>query len=365
MYCRRFLRCLLIIIQILLLTHLSIYISPTKADESYDATLRSIYPALGPKSGGSRILLVGNGYGQGHVHGCYFAETYVKGYVLSTTEMECITPMREIESELHVYLACQEDIQCNDKLVYTFHDEVKVNQIIPNSGWAQGETVVNVYGSGFIFSPSLCCKFGHTILPGSFVSTTEITCVSPPYKAGKVEVTVSNNCVEFSSNGVQFHYLAEVQLTSIIPSYGKLSGSTVIILNGEGLHWNSSLMCRFGTMIVAAQITDFDSIGCTSPLTSEAGIVSFEISMNGIDFTFSGLSYEYVEDIVMTSVSPALGPKSGYSTVIISGYHFRASSELKCKFGETLVSGRFVSESQIDCISPVYIPVSFVDKEQK
>lgn len=217
---------------------------------------------------------------------------------------------------------------------------------------------VRIVGSGFVYSSHLRCKFGSIVASAAFVSSNEVICNSPPNKAGVVDIAVSNNGVEFSSTKLQFYYREVARVTSIWPTYGKVSGGTTVILNGEGLTSNPSLVCRFGTVITKASMPDLDSISCASPSSQEVGTVTIDISVNGIDFTSNGLSYEYIEDAVMISISPALGPTSGGTLVTINGFNFRGSQYLGCKFGEMLVEGRFVAENQIECRSPPHEEVS-------
>lgn len=58
-----------------------------------------------------------------------------------------------------------------------------------------------------------------------------------------------------------------------------------------------------------------------------------------------------------------MGPIQGGTKVIAVGSNFRDTGNLTCMFNETVVQGKFLSTSEIECISPTvdkpgYVPLS-------
>ena len=70
----------------------------------------------------------------------------------------------------------------------------------------------------------------------------------------------------------------------------------------------------------------FDStvrIVCTSPPNDNINVpISFEVSLNGVDWTTSGFTYSYYNEPEIGSIIPDAGPSRGGTTMIIKGRNF-------------------------------------------
>jgi hypothetical protein len=73
--------------------------------------------------------------------------------------------------------------------------EHNISHIVPINGPTYGSTVVTVYGTYFFDSSWLRCRFGTATerVLATWVSTTEVMCVTDPQSASRVEVEVTNN----------------------------------------------------------------------------------------------------------------------------------------------------------------------------
>ncbi|GMI47773.1 hypothetical protein TrCOL_g5854 [Triparma columacea] len=61
----------------------------------------------------------------------------------------------------------------------------KVNELSPSNGIGGGNTTIQVLGEGFFRNAgNITCQFGEKTTPGVFVSSSSITCVSPPVDMG-------------------------------------------------------------------------------------------------------------------------------------------------------------------------------------
>jgi hypothetical protein len=78
--------------------------------------------------------------------------------------------------------------------------------------------------------------------------------------------------------------------------------------------------CKFGEKIVRAEFDSTVRIVCSAPPSSELGVeLAFDISLNGIDWSNSGLKFTYYEQPLLTSISPDCGPESGGTPIYILG----------------------------------------------
>ena len=73
--------------------------------------------------------------------------------------------------------------------------------------------------------------------------------------------------------------------------------------------------CRFGDKIVRATFESTVRLVCPSPPSEAKMGISFEVSLNGVDWTDSKLTYSYYEEPVINSVFPDAGPASGGTEV--------------------------------------------------
>ena len=79
--------------------------------------------------------------------------------------------------------------------------------ILPRSGPVSGGTKVMLYGSNFVQTGQLVCKFGDVVSAGGYVSNTTMYCFAPSVSSAKtVTLEVSSNGVEFSKSRMRFTF---------------------------------------------------------------------------------------------------------------------------------------------------------------
>ena len=93
------------------------------------------------------------------------------------------------------------------------------------------------------------------------------------------------------------------------------------------------------------------------------GLVSLEVSNNGVDFSSSGTTVEARPPVLVTGMFPPAGPASGHTVVNIYGSQFYdAGVPVQCKFGEVMQSvAELVNQSHVRCASPPYAGAWVVD----
>jgi hypothetical protein len=76
----------------------------------------------------------------------------------------------------------------------------------PREGPVVGGTRVILIGANFLDTKKIKCKFGNQIIAGTFISSSEIECISPPSpKAGYVQLSVSTELDQYATP-LQFLY---------------------------------------------------------------------------------------------------------------------------------------------------------------
>jgi hypothetical protein len=90
---------------------------------------------------------------------------------------------------------------------------------------------VTVYGWEFFDSTLLQCRFGtNTRVPGQFISSTEVLCVSNTHTPGVVALEVTNNNQDFTTLGFSYTY------DRTFPSVGRFGNLTMLTLFCSSCH---------------------------------------------------------------------------------------------------------------------------------
>jgi hypothetical protein len=151
------------------------------------------------------------------------------------------------------------------------------------------------------------------------------------------------------------------------PSSGLTKGGTFVEVIGTWFRYMPEYgivpHCRFGNKIVRAHYDSSVRLVCQSPAsTNTTARLSFEISLNGIDWTNTGFEYSFYEEPIMTSIAPDMGSIAGGDEIYIKGEKFTNntdSNEFKCRFTPInlhipprIVNAHFINSTTIMCPSP-------------
>jgi hypothetical protein len=323
----------------------------------------SLSPETGPREGGTRLEVRGV-VGVDLSPMCEFTFIPVGGSVLSESTQErsgfvsCMTPSAPLGAEGASVRILGDTLQDTQGLVFSYEDAIELRDLVPSDGLTHGGTRVEIVGANF--NPaSLVCRFGDIFVrPHSdTINSTYAQCESPPALPGvsQVFIEVSNNLVDFTSVGLVFQYRQPLTLDSLSPRSGPLEGGTIVHL--QGLGFSGHVSCKFGSVgTVAALIETESSARCVSPPARFSGRVSLEISFNDVDFTPSGMYFEYMSLLSISSMHPSLGPESGGTIVHLVGAGF--SPNMICEFGSSRYRSplQHISSTSASCTTPQMPP---------
>ncbi|GLE05144.1 hypothetical protein PINS_up014132 [Pythium insidiosum] len=212
---------------------------------------------------------------------CRFETVIVRGFILSATTAQCVTPLQEKP------LLARVDLSLNavDFDVYAGRFEFVPDtssrfQLVPSFGFVGGGTLVHVMGPVNSFDPLkiYTCKFGGLIVTAEAVNTTHVSCRSPPAPPGDAAVRISHNGIDYSAFNLSYKYEDPLFVTRIFPVGGDIEGGDTIDVYGgnfavmERSRWRGSvgsagrsLMCRFGDVVVDATIVSPTNARCVVP----------------------------------------------------------------------------------------------------
>jgi hypothetical protein len=320
------------------------------------ASVTAISPTHGPEDGGTVVTVFGIHFVASKDLVCKFGlvRTRVVEFI-SSTEIICIAPPAPtIGTTWGTFVEI-----ANDNLTFTGNAEkftydprVLIFDISPKSGYTRGGSRVMLYGTNFRNYLGLTCKFGTIDVPGYYISQSEVECISPLQVNDDVEVEVSLNGEDFSFSRRSFSYTETPTVSKIWPLSGPAwAGGTLVTVMGTAFSNTQHLSCRFGQLVVPAMQVSNAKMACRSP-AAQPGLVSFEITTNGLDFSTSNMRFLYHTDVSVAYVRPTRSLSTGQIPVFFRGTNFMNSTSLGCRFGENSVRGVFISPTLVVCIAP-------------
>ena len=219
--------------------------------------------------------------------------------------------------------------------------KLKLMSLSPNSGPAEGGTMVAVKGAGFV--PGARVFFGEEEVADLQVETSFImTCKVPPGETGKVDVSVTLPDGGSDVLEAAYTYLAEqhkeLSLTAILPEAGPDSGGFLCVLNGGGFETGMSV--RLGTSLA-------EGVTVLSPTSAHfiappglPGVVNVVAKIGDNQAVMpEGFEYLPAEEkapLALSGINPGTGPVEGGLIAIITGQGF--AEGIQVQFGAETAS---------------------------
>ena len=369
-----------------------------------DLQLLRVQPVNGPLEGGTRVTVTGHGFANTSALACRFgdAEAPVAAFV-SSTSVVCVAPPRAAASTVFLSVALNGvDFSMDDVALPVFHysSAPLVANVSRHLVPERQPASVIVRGAAFLApvdggQPACRTVDTHSRsidVAAQWLSPSAILCpirnlIRPdaPYA-----LYVSNNGQDFVDSDVAFAVDPQFLVLDVSPAYGSIEGGTrvTVTLNTHlaGTQ-KSSWSCRFGSIAVpaAVSVTDPMELWCVSPASLLSRDVPFAVAWNGgLDGAQDDrqLSFTYLPAPHVRRVSPALGPREGGTTVMVTVADAHTllrldAARLSCRFAwqskDTFVPAAIVSTDNssmvVQCISPPFdasgrISVQVVDSEE-
>jgi IPT/TIG domain len=299
-------------------------------------TITAVSPSSGPASGGNPVVINGSGFtGPDTVH---FGTTATAFTIDSDTQITAIAPPGTGTVQVTVSNAGG----TSNGVSYTYTMVPALTLLAPTTGPAAGGTAVTLIGTGL--SGATGVNFG-AIPATSFtiVSNTQITAIAP---AGVGTVSVAVTSAAGSSNGLPFTYVGVPTVTSVSPNSGPVTGGTVVTVTGTG--FTGATAVNFGITPATLYFVLSDTkILAIAP----AGTGTVQVTVTTAAGTSVGVPFTYLPVPTLTSISPASGPVTGGTTVIVSGTGFTGATAV---FFGILPATSFTvnSDTQITAVAP-------------
>ncbi|MEU6582437.1 IPT/TIG domain-containing protein [Nocardia sp. NPDC046763] len=299
-------------------------------------TITAISPPSGPASGGNPVVITGSGFtGPDTVQ---FGATATTFTINSDTQITAIAPPGTGTVQVTVSNAGG----TSNGASYTYAAVPSLIFIAPITGPTAGGTTVTLTGTGL--SSATGVNFGATPATSfTIVSNTQITAIAPA-GAGTVSVTVTSTAG--SSNGLPFTYVGVPTVISVSPNSGPVTGGAVVTVTGTG--FTSATAVSFG----ATPATLFFVLSDTQILAiAPPGTGTVQVTVTTAAGVSAGVPFTYRPVPTLSSISPATGPITGGTTVILTGTGFTGATAV---FFGILPAASFTvnSDTQITAVTP-------------
>ena len=266
-----------------------------------DPIILSSSPLSG--SSGTDIIVKGYGFDSGDDYQCLIGGIYVITTVLNNGMLLCRVPVMDIG--VHpISIKVNDQHYVNSGYTFQYIKQIILSKLWPSNGPSlRGGTLLSIYGSDFTSNIDTYCVFDSFHVPASIVSSQLIQCVTPPHKPGLVNISVllDGSHIHSDQTNLQFLYVPDVSVDKITPEFGYTSGQYPVLVFGSNFLNSTALGCRFSDMLSRGVFLTNNSIVCLAPSPlgrselSDYSKVTVEITVNGYDYTDSGVTFKYSE----------------------------------------------------------------------
>ncbi|CAN0515096.1 unnamed protein product, partial [Scytosiphon promiscuus] len=190
-----------------------------------------------------------------------------------------------------------------------------------------------------------------------------LLCISPRASPGVYTVSNTMDGDRFEETGLSFHYLEDIHIMSLAPSYGWTTGGTNVTLRVDGIQsyaQSVQLLCVFGINREVAVSVDVEtgSVVCSSPPAAQTSLLASDatvapvsvVASSGAVPTASAQIFSYVAPVTVTAAIPDSGRQG--TLVYVFGENYDESFELECQFGTHNTPATFVTSQRVDCYAP-------------
>jgi hypothetical protein len=309
----------------------------------------SFLPLSGPLNGGTRVslLTLTNATAQ-----CFFGVIAVNVTITENGALECVSPsflfhLGNIDEKLPVFVSFSVISSLGLSLIepsqFEYLPIVFIERILFDVSSTKNESVVYIFGSGFIPTVTLSCRLRTSevskVLPARFISSHTVVCSLPDdFFPLKSTLSVSTNGLDFSNSVNIPPRVIPHTIELIKPTQGPTSGGTLVSFLGRSLVFSPNACCVFGHSghSPATFHSNFE-VSCVSPLKNVESslLVNLSLSYDCMKLPPSSKIFTYTSPLQVYSIEPRSGPLSGGTRITFNlSVSVDSDSTILCCFGE-------------------------------
>ncbi|PNJ37068.1 PLXND1 isoform 7 [Pongo abelii] len=236
----------------------------------------------------------------------------------------------------------------------------EIRAIEPLSGPLDGGTLLTIRGRNLgqrlsdvahgVWIGGVACE----LLPDRYTVSEEIVCVTGPAPGPLSDVVTVNASKEGKSRD-RFSYVLPL-VHSLEPTMGPKAGGTRITIHGNDLHVGSELQVLVNDTDPCTELMRTDtSIACTMPEGSLPAPVPVCVRFERRGCVHGNLTFWYMQNPVITAISPRRSPVSGGRTITVAGERFHMVQNVSMAvhhIGREPTLCKVLNSTLITCPSP-------------
>lgn len=309
-------------------------------------TISEITPKGGPLAGGTSVTIIGSGFADG-VSVMIGGKSCSSVNVVNIYTINCLVPS-SVAGAVNVSVTRPDGQTTSAANFYTYRPSPVINSLAPATGAVVGGTNVTLTGTGFVAGATVMFGTASCIAP-IVTSSTTLTCTTPGYPSGAINVVVTNPDGQMSGPSI-FTYMPRPILISASPNNAPISGGTIVTFQGTGLENVQSI--AFDGVLCSNLVNpgSSTSVTCTTPVHSAGPSVITVISTDGQSSTFSS-GFIFNLPPTLSSININSGPLSGGTTVTIHGDGFMNGASVDFD-GVQCGTVTIINANTLTCITP-------------
>ena len=285
-------------------------------------------PREGPTRGGTHVRIFAAEFKKNKHILCVFDGVKTRAKLVTTSEIECVTPKWPEPRNVPVWVIYEEDGERSrsTSIPFLYYETPEVHSLEPPCGPTYGYTQITVKGKNFInlgLNRAKCIFHGKKPMNVTIIDENTLICSSPPLTRSEslmppldmrhtLEVTL--NGAETTDNKVKFAYYPDPEINQVINNLGPVQGGTSSTLVGRGFQHENvcHLTVRYGALESTPEIVNNTVVRTTSPRVSVPDAVVLSPSGNGqnygadvtLHYRDPENTFTYYQDMFVHNLSP-------------------------------------------------------------
>ncbi len=314
-------------------------------------TIGQVIPVSGSLEGGDQVTIEGSnlGYVDTVLFGGIEAEIIEgtdEAIVVTTPNLNLSGMVTTASTTVDVSLVTISSNISTLSSAYTYQGVPVVDSVVPTSGSTLGRTEALISGSNFVGATSVSFGSSAVLLSSDDINEagTQISVLTPSAgSTGDVNVTVTTPSGT-NSTGPTYTYESPAApvITSFTPTEGPTRGGSLVRLRGKFFSDTSAVTFGSAGAALSFSSRNDNTLVALTPPTDTAGPVNITVTASGGTTTTTD-SFTYIFQPSILAVSPAEGPTTGGTEVIIGGEYL--SNATAVNFGGTIVSPPYTANN--------------------
>ena len=334
------------------------------------AAVSAVRPALVTVIGGASLTVTGSNFVNGPHLLCLINGVISTATFLSNTSLVCVSPTLPALGSYGVEVSNNGQDFTHSGVSFSYTAEMTIAVPYPSAQWTSSNAAVTVSGSNFVNSADLLCSYGSVALPGRYVDSSHVLCLTPAMANLSVNATLPLqlffNEAQLVSSALPYQAMAVPYTLQLQPTCGPFNGGTVLTVTGGSFSSFSPLYCLFnGTVLTAATFVSSNSVNCTSPASTASSPASVTVQVVYGASSVAGPSavFTYLQPIQVSGVAPAVVSELGGQLLTLTSNNsaFVSLPSLACLFSQPSsglhqsLPASFLSSGAVQCVSPAAV----------